>query len=589
LDHEVPLIATVAMSFVIAFVFGFLANRINLPPLVGYLVAGIVVGPFSPGFVADPSIANQLAEMGVILLMFGVGLHLSVADLMAVSRVAVPGALGRIVLMTPIGIGLAAFWGWGLGAGVVLGISLAVASTAVVLKALEDRNGLATVDGRIAIGWLIVEDLAMVLTLVLLPAFVGSATGLAHPAAGDDILLSVLITLGKVGAFMALAMLLGPKVVPWLLKQVARTGSRELFTLSVLALALGIAYGSAELFGVSFALGAFFAGLILSESDFSHRAAAESLPMQDAFAILFFVSVGMLFDPSILLREPLAVAAVLTTIIVGKLLVTFAIVLALGYPVATALTVAASLAQIGEFSFILAGLGVATGQLPPEGRDLILAGALLSVTLNPIVFAASDWLLTTKSFSPFFSKRIGSYGQHSLSLLQGQLDVLRKRMEARETNRSLQIQNIIDRFPIFAELDQQAREDLLMLFRPRTAAPGERIIRTGDRADAAYFISSGAVQVKVGDRRIRLEAGQFFGEMALLSGRRRSADVTAVDFCQFQTLEKRDFRSFLTRYPQLRSKVMELAARRSEMNQQAGRTDPAVAPDQAAATRSASS
>ncbi len=562
--HDVPLIATVAMAFVLAFAFGFLAHRLRLPPLVGYLVAGVVVGPFSPGFVADAALASQLAEMGVILLMFGVGLHFSAADLMAVRWIAVPGAVGQIVLATAMGAGLAVAWGWSLGGGLVFGLSLSVASTVVLLRALEERNAVATPNGRIAVGWLIVEDLAMVLTLVLLPAFATALDDHAGPAAEGGLLLTVAITLGKVAAFVALAVALGPKLVPWLLKQVARTGSRELFTLSVLAVALGIAYGSATIFGVSFALGAFFAGVVLSESDFSHRAAEDSLPLQDAFAILFFVSVGMLFDPSILVREPLAVLAVLLVITLGKSVIAFGIVLLLGYPVAAALTVAASLAQIGEFSFILAGLGVASGLMPEEGRDLILAGALLSITLNPLAFAAADWLRgPIRQAWPAWSDGQGQQRQRSL---QARLDEQRKRSLAREEERSLKIQQLIERFPIFADLDQHAREDLLMLFRPRAAQPGDRIMRVGDRADAAYFIISGAVLVRVQGQKIRLGPGEFFGEMALLSGRRRSADITAIDYCQFQILEQRDFRQFVSRHPQLRAKLLEMVRQRTEMN-----------------------
>jgi CPA2 family monovalent cation:H+ antiporter-2 len=581
LHHDVPLIATVAMGFVLAFAFGFLADRLRLPPLVGYLLAGIAAGPFSPGFVADAALTAQLAEMGVILLMFGVGLHFSAADLLAVRWVAVPGAVGQIILATMMGMGLAFAWGWTLGAGVVFGLSLSVASTVVLLRALEDRNALATSNGRIAVGWLIVEDLAMVLTLVLLPTFADVLGGQGdgqEGASGSEILLTIILTLGKVAAFVVLAALLGPRLVPWLLKQVARTGSRELFTLSVLAVALGIAYGSATLFGVSFALGAFVAGVVLSESDFSHRAAADSLPMQDAFAILFFVSVGMLFDPSILVREPLEVITVLLVILVGKSVVAFGIVLMLGYPVGTALTISASLAQIGEFSFILAGLGIATGLLPPEGRDLILAGALLSITLNPAIFYLTDRL------APML--RTGSYGQQHLTALQGRLDDLRRRQEAREKARSLEIQEIVERFPIFHDLDQQAREDLLLLFRPRNATPGERVIRVGDRADAAFFITSGSVVVQVNGQEIRLNAGDFFGEMALLSGRRRSADVTAIDYCQFLTLDQRDFRQFVTRHPTLRQKLLEMVRQRTEMNRKAGQAAPVAAKQVIAPTAS---
>ncbi len=391
MPHDTSLIATIAAAFVLAFAFGFLALRLKLPPLVGYLVAGVVMGPFTPGFVGDSGLAGQLAEIGVILLMFGVGLHFSVRDLMAVRGIALPGAIGQIVTATAIGMLIAHYWGWGLGAGLVFGLSLSVASTVVLLRALEQRNALQSPEGRIAVGWLIVEDLAMVLALVLLPVFAdslnGSSGGLAGSMAPQGMLLAIGLTLGKVALFVGLALLVGSRVAPWLLAHVARTGSRELFTLAVLATALGIAYGSAALFGVSFALGAFFAGVILSESELSHKAAADSLPLQDAFAVLFFVSVGMLFDPSILVREPLAVLSVVAVIVFGKSVAAFLIVIAFGYPVRTALTVSASLAQIGEFSFILAGLGITLGLLPEEGRDLILAGALLSITLNPLTFA----------------------------------------------------------------------------------------------------------------------------------------------------------------------------------------------------------
>ena len=354
----------------------------------------MALGPFTPGFVGDANLASQLAEIGVILLMFGVGLHFSIGDLLAVRAIALPGALAQIAVATGSGVALALMWGWGIGAGLVLGLALSVASTVVLLRALEQRNALDTVNGRIAVGWLIVEDLVMVLALVLLPALAGAlggdARGVAAQVAGGSLAMALALTIGKVAVFIAVVFLVGTRLVPWLLQTVARTGSRELFTLSVLAIALGIAYGSAELFGVSFALGAFFAGIVLSESDFSHQAAADSLPLQDAFAVLFFVSVGMLFDPGVLLRQPLAVLSVVLLIVFGKSIAAFAIVLLCGYPVRTALTVSASLAQIGEFSFILAGLGVVLGLLPPEGRDLILAGAILSITLNPLVFATLD-------------------------------------------------------------------------------------------------------------------------------------------------------------------------------------------------------
>ena len=395
MPHETTLIATIAAAFVFALALGFVAAKLRIPPLVGYLVAGILIGPYTPGFVADVGLAMQLAEIGVILLMFGVGLHFSVKDLMSVRRIAIPGAVVQIATATVIGAVLAWFWGWGIPAGLTFGLALSVASTVVLLRALEQQQALDTPDGRIAIGWLIVEDLAMVLALVLLPAFAesmgGASAGLAGSTAGESSSFAVVlgITLAKVALFIGLALVVGKRVVPWLLMQIARTGSRELFTLGVLAIALGIAYGSAALFGVSFALGAFFAGVVLSESELSHEAAEDSLPLQDAFAVLFFVSVGMLFDPSIVVRDPLAVLGVLFIIVVGKSLAAFLIVLAFKYPVGTALTVSASLAQIGEFSFILVGLGITLQLLPAEARDLILAGALLSITLNPALFAGT--------------------------------------------------------------------------------------------------------------------------------------------------------------------------------------------------------
>jgi CPA2 family monovalent cation:H+ antiporter-2 len=389
--HETTLIALLAVGFVLALLFGLGASLLKVSPIVGYLIAGICVGPFTPGFVADSGLANQLAEIGVILLMFGVGLHFSIKDLMSVRYIALPGAVAQIVTATAIGAGMAYLLGWSLGVGLVFGLSLSVASTVVLLRALEGRNALQSSEGKIAVGWLIVEDLAMVLALVMLPALAeslgGDASAVNAHTGSQDTWLALLITLAKVAGFVALALVVGSRFVPWLLKRVTHTGSRELFTLCVLAIALGIAYGSAALFGVSFALGAFFAGVILSESEMAHQAGNDSLPLKDAFAVLFFVSVGMLFDPTILVREPLAVCAVLAIIMVGKSLAAFIIVLAFRHPVRTALTVSASLAQIGEFSFILATLGGALGLLPSDGRDLILAGALLSIALNPLAFA----------------------------------------------------------------------------------------------------------------------------------------------------------------------------------------------------------
>lgn len=387
--HDYTLISTVAVGLGLAFIFGFVATRLKLPPLVGYLLAGVAVGPFTPGFVADTHLAPQLAEIGVILLMFGVGMHFSVRDLLAVRGVAVPGALIQITAATALGIGLSSLWGWTFGAGLVFGLALSVASTVVLLRALEARQSVNTPEGRITVGWLIVEDLVMVVALVLLPALAPALGSGGATISTGEIITALGWTLGKVALFVALMLIVGARVFPWLLKRVEATGSRELFTLAVVALALGVAFGSAELFGVSFALGAFFAGVVINESDLSHRAAQEAQPLQDAFAALFFVAVGMLFDPEILIREPLSVLGVLAIILVGKSLAAFGLVRLLGRPTGTALTISAALAQIGEFSFILAELGLGLGLLPEEGQSLILAGALISITLNPVVF----WLI----------------------------------------------------------------------------------------------------------------------------------------------------------------------------------------------------
>ena len=395
MPHEAALIATIAVGLGFAFLGGLVAVRLGLPPLLGYLVAGIAVGPFTPGFVADAQLVPQLAEIGVVLLMFGVGMHFSLRDLMAVRAVALPGAVAQIAVATALGIGLAMAWGWSLGAGILFGVALSVASTVVLLRALEAQGLLDSSDGRIAVGWLIVEDLAIILALVLLPALSGALGGRAPGPAAENAgaLWAVLgLTLVKLAAFVALMLVVGARVFPWLLRQVEATGSRELFTLAVVALSVGVAFGSAHLFEVSLALGAFFAGMVVNESDLSHRAAAEIEPLQNAFAALFFVGVGMLFDPSTVLRSPGKLLAALGVIVVGKSVAALAIVLALRHPVGTALTVAAALAQIGEFSFILAGLGLELGLLPPEGHSLILAGALLSITLNPLLFRASSRL-----------------------------------------------------------------------------------------------------------------------------------------------------------------------------------------------------
>ena len=393
MPHHTPLISTIVVALVLAFIFGVLAQRLRFSPLVGYLAAGILISPFTPGYVADQGIANELAEIGVILLMFGVGLHFSLEDLLSVGRIAIPGAIAQIAVATALGMGLAWWLGWSVSAGVVFGLALSVASTVVLLRAMQERRLLETERGRIAVGWLIVEDMAMVLTLVLLPALApvlkaGATLSLFALA------LPVVITLGKVAAFVAIMLIVGKRVIPWILHYVAHTGSRELFRLSVLAIALGVAFFAAMLFDVSFALGAFFAGMMLSESELSQRAASETLPLRDAFAVLFFVSVGMLVDPTIVLREPIPLLATVLIIVVGKSLAAFVIVRLFGHPTSTALTIAASLAQIGEFSFILAGLGIELTLLPERGRDLILAGAIVSILLNPLFFAALDHWLT---------------------------------------------------------------------------------------------------------------------------------------------------------------------------------------------------
>jgi CPA2 family monovalent cation:H+ antiporter-2 len=392
MPHDTPLIATIVVGLSLAFVFGALAQRFRISPIVGYLVAGVAVGPFTPGFVADQSLATELAEIGIILLMFGVGLHFSLSDLLSVRAIAVPGAIVQIGCATLLGIGLSSVLGWSIGAGIVFGLALSVASTVVLLRALQERHLVTTEQGRIAVGWLIVEDLFMVLTLVALPALAPllAPEGSNGVAQGGSIAVTLGITLIKVIAFFALMMVVGRRVIPWILHYIAHTGSRELFRLGVLTIALGVAFGSAKLFGVSFALGAFFAGMILSESPLSQQAANESLPLRDAFAVLFFVSVGMLVDPLSLDDNFGAIIVTVAIIVFGKSLAALAIVMAFGHPLRTGLLIAASLAQIGEFSFILAGLGVTLNILPKEGRELILAGAIVSIMLNPLLFYLLD-------------------------------------------------------------------------------------------------------------------------------------------------------------------------------------------------------
>ena len=392
MPHSVTLITTIAAALGLALITGLIAVRLKLPALVGYLIAGIILGPATPGFVADIELSSQLAEIGVMLLMLGVGLHFSLDDLLAVRRIALPGAIVQIVVATLLGFGVATMWGWSIAAGIVFGLALSVASTVVLLRALESRGILETLNGRIAVGWLVVEDLVTVVVLVLLPPLSLTLGGFSPSQAATDpsLVTTLALTLGKVALFIALMLVVGRRLFPKLLWHVARTGSRELFTLCVIATAVGIAYGSAALFGVSFALGAFFAGMMMRESPLSHRAAEESLPFRDSFSVLFFVSVGMLFDPQVLVREPMHVIVVAVIIIFGKSLAAFILVLLFRYPLNTALTVSASLAQIGEFSFILAGLGLSLGLLPAEGQSLILAGAIISIALNPLLFRAIE-------------------------------------------------------------------------------------------------------------------------------------------------------------------------------------------------------
>lgn len=384
MHHTTPLITTIVGALVLAFLLGMLANRLRISPLVGYLVAGVMAGPFTPGFVADTNLAPELAELGVILLMFGVGLHFSLKDLMSVKRIAIPGAIAQIAVATLLGMLMSWAMGWSWMTGLVFGLCLSTASTVVLLRALEERQLIESQRGQIAIGWLIVEDLVMVLTLVLLPAIAGMME--QGNASASLVIWDLLWTIGKVAAFMVLMMVVGRRAVPWILAKSAATGSRELFTLSVLALALGIAFGAVEFFDVSFALGAFFAGMVLNESELSQRAARDTLPLRDAFAVLFFVSVGMLFNPMILVKEPLAVLGALVIVVIGKSAAAWLLVSLLGHSRRTAMTISVSLAQIGEFAFILAGLGISLGLLDEEGRNLVLAAAILSIMLNPVLF-----------------------------------------------------------------------------------------------------------------------------------------------------------------------------------------------------------
>ena len=411
-----PLITMLVVGLGLAFVLGAVANRLKLSPLVGYLVAGIVIGPFTPGYVADQALARQLAEVGVILLMFGSGLHFSLADLLSVRKIAIPGAVGQMTLVTLLGLGVGYAIGWPIGAGVIFGLALAVSSTVVVLRSLQDRHQLQSDQGRMAVGWLVVQDIAMILALILLPAFSGvlggdeatpdmTANGPFAFFQPDTVTEALGLTLAKLAAFFALMILVGRRVIPWILHYIAHTGSRELFRLAVLAMALGVAFGASELFGISFALGAFFAGMILAESQLSQSAAQETLPLRDAFAVLFFVSVGMLFDPTVAVRQPIMVALTVIIIVAGNAAAVFAIARLFGHSIQSALALGLTLAQIGEFSFILAGIGVELDVLPESARDLILAGAMLSILLNPLLFVAAErllprWLKTRETAVP---------------------------------------------------------------------------------------------------------------------------------------------------------------------------------------------
>ena len=414
MQHEGGLIATIALGLSAAFVAGFVARRLNIPPIVGYLLAGIAIGPFTPGVFASPEIATELAEIGVVLLMFGVGIHFSFRDLLAVRRIAIPGAIAQIVVATALGIALALAIGWGIAAGVVLGLAVSVASTVVLLRALMQRGTLESIHGRVAVGWLIVEDIFTVLALVLLPSI---ALLVAGTGEATDFLVPLALAIGKAALLAAIVVVIGARVVPWVLVQVARDGSGEMFTLSVLAVALGIAFASSAIFGVSLALGAFLAGAVVGETDLSHKAASDALPLRDAFAVLFFVSVGMLVDPAYLAANVVAVVAIVALIVVGKSLTAIVITRLLGSPLRTGLTVGAGLAQIGEFSFILATAGVAVGLLPDQAFQLIVAGALISITLNPLLFAAIDpieaWFKRHPSARRLLERPAGALGRPS--------------------------------------------------------------------------------------------------------------------------------------------------------------------------------
>jgi len=468
MEHQnLNLITTIAAGFGIALGLGFVAERLRIPALVGYLIAGIIIGPYTPGFVADTGIANQLSELGVIFLMFGVGLHFSLGDIWSVRRIAVPGAVAQMGLATILGMAFSVFWGLDYGRAFVFGLSLSCASTVVLLKAMEARGELETMNGRIAVGWLVVEDLATVLALVLLPPF--ASVYLGKEAGVDAVQGSIWIMIGQtmlyVAAFIALMLVAGRRIIPWFLWQVARIGSRELFTLAVIAIAVGIAFGAQMLFNVSFALGAFFAGMVMRESKLSHRAAEESLPFRDAFSVLFFVAVGMLFEPSVLVESPLKLLAVIAIIMVGKTLIAAILVLAFRYPMNTALTVSASLAQIGEFSFLLAWLSVKLGLMDEAYQSLVLAGALISIALNPVMFMAIDpvkrWLLTRFEFARKLERREEPYAQLPMTTdrkyLEGQVVLVGYGKVGQRIAQALEERNIPY---VVAEQNRECVEDL---------------------------------------------------------------------------------------------------------------------------------
>jgi CPA2 family monovalent cation:H+ antiporter-2 len=556
MPHQTALIATVAAGLALAFALGMLAVRLRLPPLVGYLLAGVAVGPFTPGFVADVGLAPQLAEIGVILLMFGVGIHFSVGDLLSVRHIALPGAAVQIGVATLLGAGVARLWGWSWGSGIVFGLCLSVASTVVLLRALEDRGLLDSVDGRIAVGWLVVEDLFTVLVLVLLPALAIALGGKGTPGAEASLAGAIGVTMAKVAAFVALMFVVGRRAVPWLLERVARIGSRELFTLSVLAVAFGIAVGASALFGVSLALGAFFAGMVVNGSDLSHEAAADALPLQDAFSVLFFVAMGMLFDPAILVRQPLEVLAVVLIVMIGKSLGAFGIVLAFRYRVHTALTISASLAQIGEFSFILAALGVSLGLIPTEAHSLIVAGALLTISLNPFVFTGaarlSRWIgahprllarLEPAPAEPVAAEGDSTLRDHVIVVGYGRvggtigaaltreripyvvIEQDRKLFEAVRDRGQPAVYGNAARAPVL-ELAHPARARLIVVTTPdpfqgravielaRRANPAiESVARTHSDEERAYLERSGAGRAFIGERELAVTMARYALEL----------------------------------------------------------------------------